>query len=89
MKNILLIAAILTTAVFILRPSRSAGFRPAGIIPGAHASGIVEWNSADQMVSTSKDGSAAFVWDFSRKTQVRKYYIEGEKLKMKTYNLED
>ena len=60
------------------------------LVPAAHAQGgVVELNKdAERMVSTGDNGAVTYVWDYTAKTQVRKYYIEGGKLKLKVFELD-
>lgn len=61
------------------------------LVSAAHAqAGVVELNKeTERMVTTGDNGAVTYVWDYTAKTQVRKYYIENDKLKLKIYELEN
>ena len=81
---------LIVAAVCLVKIAFFPGVKNEGIIPSAHADGaLIEWKDANRIVSTSSDGAATYVWDYEGKTRVRKYSIDGDSLKLKTYFLEN
>jgi len=84
------LAVLMVIALCLIKLSFFSSEKNPGLVSQAHAEGaIVEWNKSTRMVSSGDNGSTAFVWDFTGKTALRKYYIENDKLKMKVYELEN
>ena len=80
---VLIALALIKIAFF---PTRSDN---PGFIPSAHATGsILEWKGSSRIVTTGSDGATTYVWDYDAKTEVRKYFIKGEKLYVKTYRID-
>jgi hypothetical protein len=91
MKNTLVIALLFAIAVCLVKlafaPSQSA---IPSIVPSAYAEGaIIEWKNPKRLVTASSDGACTYVWDYEGKTQVRKYYIEGNELKLQMFTLNE
>ncbi len=63
----------------------------ASIVPAVSAeSGPTEISkNTEKMITSGENGSVTYVWDYTGKTQVRKYYIEGGKLKLKVFDMEN
>ncbi|MFH1761691.1 MAG: hypothetical protein ABIA63_11390 [bacterium] len=90
-KNLVLYPILTVIAVCLLKIAFfSEATRQVEIIPAAQAqSSISQWDKNSRMISTAENGGMIYVWDFSRKTHVRKYYIEDNKLMMKSYYLDE
>jgi len=63
----------------------------ASIVPSVSAeSGPTEISkNTEKMITSGENGSVTYVWDYTGKTQVRKYYIQGEKLKLQVFVMEN
>ncbi|OGJ89893.1 MAG: hypothetical protein A2487_09160 [Candidatus Raymondbacteria bacterium RifOxyC12_full_50_8] len=89
LKNTFLVALLAIIALCLVK----LAFGPASaslpsLVPSAHAEGgILEWKNPKRLVTSNENGSITYVWDYEGKTQVRKYYIEGNELKLQIYTL--
>ncbi len=77
-------------AVSLLKLAFFPSPRPErGLVPPAHAGAMIEWDDSRRIVTANEDGSVTYVWDYDKKTQVRRYRIEGDKLVLETFRLEN
>ncbi|OGS35592.1 MAG: hypothetical protein A2293_01720 [Elusimicrobia bacterium RIFOXYB2_FULL_49_7] len=89
-RNPLLIALLIFITLCLVK---LAFFSPSNVsldmVPAAHADGgILEWNNSLRIVTSSADGATTYVWDYQGKTMVRKYSLEGNKLKLQVFEIE-
>jgi len=84
-RGILLVIAVSLFKIAFL----SSENQNLSIIPPAHASGgIMEWHNAKKIVTSGKDGSVTYVWDYEGQTKVRKYSVHMGRLLLENYKLE-
>jgi hypothetical protein len=90
MKTDLLVKSLLAIVVICLvKLAFFPSVKSDGILPSAHAEsgGVIEWNNALKIVTAGNDGKTTYVWDYEGKTQVRKYSIEGDSLRLTIFTL--
>ena len=79
--------AVLTLSLIKLAFFPSIG--NVDIIPSAHAEGaVIEWKES-RIISTGSNGEVVYIWDFKNKTQVRKYSIRDNKLRLQIYDMNE
>jgi len=87
----LLYIALLLFAFCLIKLAFFPQQAQVSLVPAAQAQGsALEISKAtERIVTTGDNGAVTYVWDYTAKTSVRKYYIDGGKLKLKVFELEN